>query len=54
MLINEQDTLVYQQSSLTDYFVTSLHCKRQHTLSDKYFYWGHCETCAGLSKSSRI
>uniref|UniRef100_M4CGB7 O-fucosyltransferase family protein n=1 Tax=Brassica campestris TaxID=3711 RepID=M4CGB7_BRACM len=48
-------SLPYQQT-LIDYFATSPRGKRQHTLSDKYLYWGNridcpgknCETCAGL------
>ncbi|CAN8268012.1 unnamed protein product [Cochlearia groenlandica] len=49
--------LPYQQT-LIDYFAISplLDNKRQHTLSDKYLYWGNridcpgknCEACAGL------
>ena len=47
--------LPYQQT-LIDYFVRSPRGKREHTLSEKYLYWGNridcpgknCETCAGL------
>jgi len=47
--------LPYQQT-LIDYFVWSPRGKRQHSLSEKYLYWGNridcpgknCETCAGL------
>ncbi|KAH0912244.1 hypothetical protein HID58_035565 [Brassica napus] len=47
--------LPYQQT-LIDYFVRSSRGKREHTLSEKYLYWGNridcpgknCETCAGL------
>ncbi|CAN6898369.1 unnamed protein product [Brassica oleracea] len=47
--------LRYQQT-LIDYFVRSPRGKREHTLSEKYLYWGNridcpgknCETCAGL------
>ncbi|CAF1800749.1 BnaC04g01650D [Brassica napus] len=43
-------------SGLVDYFSRSSRTKRQHTLSDKYLYWGdrvdcpgkNCESCAGL------
>ncbi|KAF8104651.1 hypothetical protein N665_0170s0027 [Sinapis alba] len=44
------------RKTLADYFSRSSRAKRQHTLSDKYLYWGdrvdcpgkNCETCAGL------
>ncbi|CAN6830399.1 unnamed protein product [Brassica oleracea] len=43
-------------SGLVDYFSRSSRTKRQHSLSDKYLYWGdrvdcpgkNCESCAGL------
>lgn len=45
------------RKTLVDYFFSrSSRVKRQHSLSDKYLYWGdrvdcpgkNCETCAGL------
>ncbi|XP_010525470.1 PREDICTED: uncharacterized protein LOC104803259 [Tarenaya hassleriana] len=44
------------QKTLFDYFLRSPRGKRQHTLSEKYLYWGnrvdcpgkYCDTCAGL------
>jgi hypothetical protein len=44
------------RTTLIGYFVRSTRNKTQHSLSDKYLYWGNridcpgknCETCAGL------